>query len=470
MTLIVRTNDRYLPERRYILDVLLREFLGLEYKLVPHDLQEVHIVGEDEPFGRQLRIADVFFQTPEHDWLNPSSQPTSPLQQCRVPSQWTDTKTIDNNLPVLFGRPMQDGSYFKESDDAINIGIDIFGSAFFMLTRYEEAASKQRDSHGRFPAEQSIASREEFLERPLVNEYLEVLWSALSRLYPNIKRAERHYRLFLSHDVDLPLMHSRRDSWRGVMRRSWDDLYGRRNPGLATRRISSYFYRCRLGDDSHDPYNTHDFLMNVSDLHGVKSAFYFMAGATHSVYDPDAATEEPFIGTLLKTVSERGHEIGFHPSYETCDNFEQTQSEFDSLMTLANKQGVEIDQCGGRQHFLRWQNPRTWQNWERIGASYDSTLGFAEQAGFRCGTCYEYPVFDLQSRRPQKLRERPLIASDTALLNYMKLVPENAAAKIKQLSERCAMFAGDFSLLVHNSTLFSASRRRWYSSVVKSVA
>ena len=61
----------------------------------------------------------------------------------------------------------------------IEVPLDIFGSAFFMLTRYEEMVITERDTHGRFPARASIAYREGLLERPIVDEYLELLWAAI---------------------------------------------------------------------------------------------------------------------------------------------------------------------------------------------------------------------------------------------------------------------------------------------------
>ena len=45
----------------------------------------------------------------------------------------------------------------------------MFGSAFFMLTRYEELVVADRDQYGRFPAAASVAGREGFLGVPVVD-------------------------------------------------------------------------------------------------------------------------------------------------------------------------------------------------------------------------------------------------------------------------------------------------------------
>lgn len=50
------------------------------------------------------------------------------------------------------------------------------------------------------------------------------------------------------------------------------------------------------------------------------------------------------------------------------------------------------------------------------GMSYDSTLGYADRPGFRCGTCFEYTAFDVVSDQPLSLRIRPLIAMDCTVI------------------------------------------------------
>ena len=64
----------------------------------------------------------------------------------------------------------------------IECGIDIFASSFFMLTRWEEYVNKIRDMHNRFPAYASLACKNNFLDRPIVNEYVEMLWNMLKFL------------------------------------------------------------------------------------------------------------------------------------------------------------------------------------------------------------------------------------------------------------------------------------------------
>ena len=125
---------------------------------------------------------------------------------------------------------------------------------------------------------------------------------------------------------------------------------------------------------------------------------------------------------------------------------------------------------GGRQHYLRWKNPDTWQYWQDVGLSYDSTLAYAQEIGFRSGCCYEHSVFNLSTRQSLKLRERPLVAMDATLLTYMEYSLEKAEHSLKDLIQVCRRYNGDFTLLWHPNWLVGAAMRLAYTRIVGAAA
>ncbi|MCX7992388.1 MAG: polysaccharide deacetylase family protein [Fimbriimonadales bacterium] len=159
-----------------------------------------------------------------------------------------------------------------------------------------------------------------------------------------------------------------------------------------------------------------------------------------------------------------------HPSYETYRRPEQIRREFERLQAAAHALGVQQPRWGGRQHYLRWENPITWQAWDDAGLDYDSTLSFADHAGFRCGMCYEYPVFNLQTRQTLRVRERPLIVMEGTLFDYMGLSYDDALALLCLLGRRCRQFGGEFVLLWHNSYLLARWHREFYSHALQALA
>lgn len=519
--IILEHPPNYLPERAYIAQVILGEFLGIEYRLLKADRRDWAIYVQDFPH-KVAHFEDVLFQTPQHHWLQPESLPVLPGTEPKLPIQsasppcvsgssqshsgrlsglpgslserprkipghprkipghprkipghflrlperlTTDTDSL-SDVPIVYGQPLENGDYFSETPGVMRFGLDLFGSAFFLLTRYEEVALGVRDEHERFPAAASFAWRAGLLDRPVVNEYLELLWSVLRWLAPNLQRLERHYRCLPTHDVDW-LRTTDLAGWGRVLRAALGDGVKRRDAGLAIRRVRAYQqHRSGQTDPANDPYDTFDFLMSESEKRNLRSAFYFIAGHTGGDIDGVYEMDDVRVRRLLKSAHERGHEIGLHPSYHTFRDPAQIQQEFERLRLACEAEGIRQERWGGRQHYLRWENPTTWRHWETAVLHYDSTLGYAEEVGFRCGTCYEYPVYDLLARRPLALRERPLIVMEVALFDRLKLSEAQAMERIAGLVQACKRYRGDFVCLWHNSQLASRREQRFYQDVL----
>lgn len=450
----------YLPERAYIHGVVLGEFLGLDWRAeICNTGRSVRITLDGDASGKAVTLEDVLFHTSETEWLNERSLPTEPVEWGDVPEALGESTAIPRRCPVLYGRAI-DGAYYRAGKDGWTCGVDIFGTVFFMLSRYEELVVHTVDDHGRFPSSASVACRGGFLERPIVNEYVEILWLMLRQIWPGLRRKTREHRVLLSHDVDEPLaVVGRRPSW--ILRNVLADMAIRRDVELAVRRIRACIATWQGVYDS-DPCNTFNFVMDVSERYGRQSAFYYLADRSSETMDGAYVLQDPWIKKLMRKMHERGHEIGLHPSYNTYLNPVQTRKEFANLRRVCAEAGIEQSAWGGRQHYLRWRNPTTWRNWATAGLSYDSTLGFPDRVGFRAGTCYEYWVFDLEERRALPLRERPLVVMEVTLLVQMRLSLEEAFDRIMELNRCCRLFGGDFTLLWHNSTLISRKQREWY--------
>ncbi len=437
MTIEVATPPGLEAERDWILSVLLGERLGLAYRRRTEDRSDVLLRLP----GGELTLADVLLATPEGSW--PQAAPRPEPVEWEAAAEFPEATLVEPTVPVLFGT-----AEATIAPGSIRLGADLLGGAFFLLTRLEELDRVELDAHGRFPASASAAVRFGFLERPLVDEYVEILGAALRRLLPGLAPPARSSSLVPSHDVDVPLC--RAGSLAVTARRALVDLVRRRDPALAGRRLAAEL----TGDPARDVCNTFDWIMDEHEARGLRGAFYFIAGGD-SPQDASYALDDPWIEELLRRIAGRGHEVGLHPSYESYDAPDRIAAEADALRAACERAGIEPGPLGGRQHFLRFANPVTWRAWEDAGLSYDSTLGFADRPGFRCGTCFEYPVFDVPARRP-------LVAMEASLLQYLALPDGEAAELLARLKRRCALVGGSFTLLWHNDRLQSRARRRLY--------
>jgi hypothetical protein len=148
----------------------------------------------------------------------------------------------------------------------------------------------------------------------------------------------------------------------------------------------------------------------------------------------------------VKDIKRRGHCIGFHPGYYTYDNFERWNSEKRLLEDAVKDQISE-----GRQHYLRFSVPDTFRIWDKNYMEFDSTLGYADHEGFRCGTGDNFSVFDFHERRQLHIKEIPLIIMDGTLRRYSK---EKAQSIIQYYLHMGRRYNSKITLLFHNSTFY----------------
>ncbi|MFP4280976.1 MAG: polysaccharide deacetylase family protein [Halochromatium sp.] len=363
------------------------------------------------------------------------------------------------------------------SEPRIDLPIDLFGAAFFMLSRYEEAVLPDRDAHDRFPSAASLAQRAGFLERPIIDEYVEILWTAMQHLWPRLERRPHQARTLVSCDVDSPFTYAARPanarelaaSGYRLARRLAADLLKRRSLPQAARTLRGTRDAWH-GDDSLDPHRQGlGYIMDVNERAGRPVAFYFIPDNTHPRLDNRTSLDQPQMRALLREIHARGHENGLHPGYNTYRHPDTFARSADTLRRVLDAEGIDQPQLGGRQHFLRWETPTTARLWDANGLDYDSTLSYADRPGFRCGTCRDYPLYDLSERRPLRLRERPLIVMECSVIaeRYLGLgYSEQALDLMRHYRDTCRRFQGDFSLLWHNSHLDTLDDRRFYQALI----
>lgn len=376
------------------------------------------------------------FRTLRLGWLNEST----------VPSIQTAV------IPFVHKSMAQSRALFRAIDsETIECTVDLPLVAMLILSRWEELAIEERDKHGRVCATACAAHRERFLRRPVVDEYGLALRQALQWLMPNWKPTPSTLRVNVSHDIDtIGLPFNLRSAVGHTLRR--------RNP-LATAKdvlgILPGFNPTLL-----EMVRT---LVTLSLRRDLEPAVYWKGttrGRKRQEYDP----YHPKVRGMIKWLQKYEIEVGVHPSYNTFRSPDKLRREVLAIRDILGKQTM-----GGRQDYLRWC-PHTWLDWENCGLAYDSSVGFADQIGFRAGTCIPYYPWLFELNRQAKLIEMPLIVMDCTLTAYMKLDRDQSFIAVSECIEQCRKIGGVFTLLWHADSMLNPTLESMLPPILDSLS
>lgn len=342
------------------------------------------------------------------------------------PYRAADASALDWNgvpSPVLFPRRSPPGL----PTDAP----DLVASAFFWLSGWQEETMTERDEHGRFPYRASLQAALGCAGLPVADHYREVLAEWLLALGVPVRRWRWQgstWAVALTHDVDLLRKRRLGTLARAALRRD-----GRRGAAVRQAAFAPNPRRASLEE------------MAAAERRRGAGATYFLKTAARGPWDVPYSARSAWLRRFVAGLQADGFEVGLHPSYFGYDHLGHLIEERDRLEALTGARPVSV-----RQHFLRFDaaTPRLQQ---AAGFRLDSTLGFARQAGFRRGTCFPFPLFDVRAGAPLGLWELPLTAMDTTLFTHGGLAPAEAERAVADLFAACRRVGGVCVLLWHNT-------------------
>jgi hypothetical protein len=442
----------------WVLSVIFGEFLGIEYIARPSTEKGYCL----QLNGKRLYIVDSLFPQLQGRWLVDEPLVKTPLTLWDASKSSLSVSLSNPLLPVVFGAPHIDIELSR-----VDCHIDILGTAFYFLSRYEELVIKERDKYDRFPAPASLAYRAGLLERPIVEEYVEILWACMKHLWPALERKIRQGKVRVSCDVDTPYDCSTKTAMR-LSKGLAADILKRRNIGLARQRLQNYV-STRRGNFNYDSFNTFDWYMDTCERFGHQAAFYFIVDHSSELMDGCYEISEARIQDLLHRIAERGHEIGTHASFNTYQDRKQLGSERQRLIDTCDKLGINASAKGNRQHYLRWDVSQTPDHIDASGYEYDTTGTFADRPGFRYGTSRPFTMWGWEKMKPLNLKQRPLVLMECSVFadRYMGLGYNDEAMDLMlSLKQKSLAYGGDFTLLWHNSHLSTEMDKKFFAELI----
>ncbi|MGI6776581.1 MAG: polysaccharide deacetylase family protein [Acetivibrionales bacterium] len=460
-------EDRHFCRQiEYVLDTVFH-ILGIEYKLITNiksvkgtERDILILYGGNIGCIDNVQAAGVIFIKQSSMLFGPAYLTETSLPRYAQKCNYSYRKYGIKDFISLYGDNRE--PYIREQGTDKRIictNMDIISDIFFMLTRYEEVVRSKnvnKDEYGRFPARESVASRYGFLHRPVVNEAIELLWAWIDSFGTGCERmnpwGRKDFVACLSHDVDWISTYDNKSAARVLMTTA-SLLLRRRKPEEAWKYLTGYVRN--LIDYKRDPYWTFDYMTKLEKEYGCSSSFYFMSGGT-TCFDGRYRIEGRKARKLVEALEERGFEVGYHGSFDSCKSFPHIWSEKLKLDGIIN-----TGTYGCRQHYLRFEAPLTWRIQEKCGLLYDTTVGYAEREGFRAGICVPYKPYDIFNNRTMDIWEIPLIAMDDTYHSYLALDSGEVLERLEFYMDIVRKYKGVFTLLVHNTSFHNHRLLDW---------
>ena len=407
---------------KYTFNVIIKSILGIEIEIITDAEKFRSYQGAKLSYGEQPLGDELFFRS----------------------------------LGLLFEEGITPLTPLLKQDGGINIHGDVFELSFFLLSRYEEYVPFDADKYGRFSAVNSYAHRNEFLQKPVVNIWAKQVQEVILARYPHFIFPEKKYQYTPTIDIDNAYAYLGKSSARtlggyarALVKGDTDDLVKRKSV---------------LSGKEKDPYDTYDLQIELHKKYGLKPIYFLLLG-DWAPNDKNLPHTNPLMQALIKNISGKA-ETGIHPSFASNQNREKVKVEADRLRGIT---GNKISKS--RQHFLMLKFPGTYRNLIAAGIMDDYTMGYADEIGFRAGICTPFRWYDLQKEEETNLTIHPFAVMDGTLNSYLKLSPDNALEKVKDIVKEIKDVNGEFITIWHNETL--SDWRDWkgwknfYEGVIK---
>ena len=330
---------------------------------------------------------------------------------------------------------------FFQTDQDSDIPFDIFAASFYLVSRYEEYLEYDPDEHGRFPASSSVACRNGFLGKPVVDLWTKEFARVILKKYPTIAFKRSDYNALLTIDSDQPFAFLGKGMIRsmGALLR---DLTIRK--GHASDRLRV------LTRDEEDPFQVYDYIINSIEKSGSTARFFFPTGDI-TKYDKNPSWKNEEYRALIRKISGK-YETGLHPSYYSSDKPAALKSQMERFEAILGKKAV-----AARFHYIRLRMPVSYRILAGAGIAEDYSMGYPEEPGFRAGIARPFLFYDLPEDRQTGLTIVPFQVMDATLYQYKRLSPESAGEVIRNLISETRHAGGLFVSLWHNTSLLESS-------------
>jgi len=327
-------------------------------------------------------------------------------------------------------------AFFKAEGDFL---FDIFAASFYLLSRYEEYLSHQKDIYGRYAHESSLAFKENFLHLPLINIWIKDFKKALQAKFPGFPIPGTQFQFIPTYDIDEAYSYKYKQWWRtagGVVKSIVNSQWS-----MVNERMKVLFGKNK------DPYDAFEWMDELHRQYSLKPRYFFLIAAKTGRYDKNILPSKKAMQDLIREHSNH-YSIGIHPSWQSGDEPDKLKFEILKLGHIAGKQIHS-----SRQHFIRFTLPQTYRQLIELGIESDFSMGYGSINGFRASVASAFYWYDLEKEEETKLLLYPFCFMEANSFFEQKSSPQQALEELQQYYTIVKSVNGTLITIWHNTFL-----------------
>ena len=331
---------------------------------------------------------------------------------------------------------------------------DVFAASFYLMSRYEEFLPHVKNELGAFLAYQSLASKNSFLEMPLIDLWAVRLKDKLHEFFPELPHVSWEKPKF---QPIISVVNPYQYQKKSLLIIIADTL-------TALWRLDFFAiieqYMVLLGLKK-DPYNSFEELEALFKKFNT-SPLYFFLFAKNTFYDRGVSISNFSFRKLIKNTADL-NQVSLLASYASQEESKSLNRERNQLKKLIIK---KIDSV--RFNYGLLSASFGYYNLLEHEIQNDYSMGYTEEIGYRASTAVPFYFYDLNNDLQTSLKIHPVVAEESGLRRFSNRKAFKRLEELyKNLPTRSAFHGVSFSNAVLNSGVMKNNWRDQFINYLK---
>lgn len=348
-------------------------------------------------------------------------------------------------------------AFFKSlSQQEDHFPFDIFSASFYLISRYEEYLPYEAVKFGRYPHTESLGFKNNFLNVPLINIWVDDFASWLKQKHPALTFHKLPFKFIPTYDIDIAYSYLNK----GILR----------NAGAAIRsaftlNVKSLVQRVKvLIKKENDPFDNYNWLDRLHQQFNLEPIYFFLVAEKNGLYDKNVLPDKIVMQDIIKEHAKK-YTIGLHPSWQSGDDKSLIAKEKETLEKISD---TEIDKS--RQHYLRMKLPETYRLLIEAQIKEEYSMGYGTINGFRASVASSFYWYDIENEFQTKLRVHPFCYMDSNSIYQQKMLPQQGYDEMVGYHKICKQYSGTFISIIHNHLIAGKEWKNVYEKFLLSIA